>query len=62
MLEGRGWPTLAAPSGGDGGWLSASSTRGTMEFEFRSKGQAEIGVRGTVDSEACTVAASDDGA
>lgn len=61
VLEGHGWPLLAAPSGGDGGWLSASSTRGTMTFEFRSKGRAEIAVRGTVDSETCTVTASDGG-
>ena len=61
VLEDHGFSALSAPTGGVGGWLSATSTRAGLDFTFRSKGYAEIRVSGRVEAEQCDLPGPSDG-
>lgn len=61
VLEDHGFSALSVPTGGTGGWLSGSSERAGLEFTFRAKGHAEIGVSGQVQAQRCELPAPNDG-
>lgn len=61
VLTEHGFSALPVPVGSTGGWLTATASRGGLEFAFRAKGRTEIGVSGRVAAERCELPGHSDG-